>query len=231
MVCRSNRIRWIFIFFFHHVPVSSGKLLMNTLELPNYAHQAPITAACFHPIYGYYFATVDDNKLIKIWNIRNCTVEREKHTTKRITCMTFTTDKELLVADKFGNVFGFPMDQMEEHLLLGHLSLISDMLVHDAYLITADRDEKIRISRLNAPFVIESFCLGHVQFVSKLSWFERSRLLVSSGGDMNLMVWKVTCGTCLTSMNMKEIFGESDQVSAISALGCLDSYIVCAANK
>jgi tRNA (guanine-N(7)-)-methyltransferase subunit TRM82 len=205
---------------------------MNTLELLEYAHQAPITAVCFHPTFGYYFATADDNKLIKIWNIRDGIVEKEKHSIKRITCMTFTKDNELLVADKFGNVLSFPMDQTAEgRLLLGHLSLISDMLIGDAYLITADRDEKIRISRLNAPYVIESFCLGHVQFVSKLSWLDRSGLLVSGGGDMNLMVWEVISGTCLTSMNMGETLGESDQVSAISALGCLDPFIVCVAEK
>eukprot|EP00061_Rhincodon_typus_P012159 g37718.t1 len=31
----------------------------------------------------------------------------------------------------------------------------------DRYVITADRDEKIRVSLLEQPYIIEAFCLGH----------------------------------------------------------------------
>lgn len=33
----------------------------------------------------------------------------------------------------------------------------------DRYIISADRDEKIRVSRLGSPYNIQSFCLGHRQ--------------------------------------------------------------------
>lgn len=33
----------------------------------------------------------------------------------------------------------------------------------DRYVITADRDEKIRVSRRRSPYNIQSFCLGHQQ--------------------------------------------------------------------
>lgn len=33
----------------------------------------------------------------------------------------------------------------------------------DKYIITADRDEKIRVSPLTSPHNIQSFCLGHQQ--------------------------------------------------------------------
>lgn len=33
----------------------------------------------------------------------------------------------------------------------------------DRFIITADRDEKIRVSHLRSPYNIQSFCLGHTQ--------------------------------------------------------------------
>lgn len=33
----------------------------------------------------------------------------------------------------------------------------------DRYIITADRDEKIRVSSRTSPYNIRSFCLGHQQ--------------------------------------------------------------------
>jgi tRNA (guanine-N(7)-)-methyltransferase subunit TRM82 len=85
-------------------------------------------------------------------------------------------------------------------LLLGHVSLLTDLLVTTikpnesaenprTYLITSDRDEHIRISR-GPPqaYVIEGFCLGHHEFINKLCLAEPG-LLVSGGGDDELLVW------------------------------------------
>lgn len=87
-------------------------------------------------------------------------------------------------------------------LLLGHVSMLVDILAitlpadfdgaskDRTYVLTADRDEHIRVSRYPQGFVIEGFCLGHESFVSKLlipSW-DRSEL-VSGGGDDYLLRW------------------------------------------
>ena len=86
-------------------------------------------------------------------------------------------------------------------LLLGHVSMLTDMLVTTlrpsedvekprTYVLTADRDEHIRISR-GPPqtHVIEGYCLGHHEFVNKMCLAEPD-LLVSGGGDTDLYVWK-----------------------------------------
>jgi tRNA (guanine-N(7)-)-methyltransferase subunit TRM82 len=78
-------------------------------------------------------------------------------------------------------------------LLLGHVSMLTDLAFakvdNRSYIITADRDEHIRISR-GPPqaHIIEGFCFGHEEFVSKLC-VTRSGLLVSGGGDSHLFVW------------------------------------------
>ncbi|MCJ1420826.1 tRNA (guanine-N(7)-)-methyltransferase non-catalytic subunit trm82 [Xylographa parallela] len=89
-------------------------------------------------------------------------------------------------------------------LLLGHVSLLTDLayvtvLVAGStssstrsYLLTSDRDEHIRVSRgLPQAHIIEGYCLGHTEFVSKLCvtpW--DCSCLISGGGDDYLLIWK-----------------------------------------
>ena len=92
------------------------------------------------------------------------------------------------------------LPQFEHDLLLGHVSLLTDIAclkVRTAktsartYILTSDRDEHIRVSRgIPQAHIIEHFCLGHEQFVSKMhipSWLPDT--LISGGGDDYLMIW------------------------------------------
>ncbi|KAF2831496.1 hypothetical protein CC86DRAFT_443164 [Ophiobolus disseminans] len=78
-------------------------------------------------------------------------------------------------------------------LLLGHVSMLTDLAyvrMHGrGYIITADRDEHIRISR-GPPqaHIIEGFCFGHQEFISRLC-LTKSGFLISGGGDAQLRVW------------------------------------------
>jgi tRNA (guanine-N(7)-)-methyltransferase subunit TRM82 len=81
----------------------------------------------------------------------------------------------------------------KHELLLGHVSMLTDLAIatvdNRSYIITADRDEHIRISRgLPQAHIIEGFCFGHEEFVSRL-YVTRSGLLVSGGGDAHVYVW------------------------------------------
>ena len=88
--------------------------------------------------------------------------------------------------------------RFEHTLLLGHVSMLTDVKfgMRDVqgkkrrYIITADRDEHIRISR-GPPqtHIIEGYCLGHKAFVSKICVLSNPDLLVSGGGDDWLGVW------------------------------------------
>jgi tRNA (guanine-N(7)-)-methyltransferase subunit TRM82 len=78
-------------------------------------------------------------------------------------------------------------------LLLGHVSMLTDLVYakvdNRSYIITADRDEHIRISR-GPPqaHIIEGFCFGHEEFISRLC-LTQSGFLVSGGGEAQLYVW------------------------------------------
>lgn len=87
----------------------------------------------------------------------------------------------------------------EHKLLLGHVSLLTDLVTARVtvngksrpFVLTSDRDEHIRVSRgIPQTYVIHSFCLGHTEFVSKLCivpWDEK--VLVAGNGEPSLRVY------------------------------------------
>lgn len=68
----------------------------------------------------------------------------------------------------------------DESLLLGHVSLLTTFLLSpdEKYIITADRDEHIRVSWYPQAYTIEQFCLGHEKCVSYSSHSYRCLCLV-----------------------------------------------------
>lgn len=105
----------------------------------------------------------------------------------------------MLVADTTGDVFKLPLDgdrdlkseeAQENHLLLGHFSLLTDLSVRGQYLATCDRDNRVRVSRFPDAFIIEAFFLRHKDFVSCVEWVTDTRLL-SAGADGRLMLWDI----------------------------------------
>jgi tRNA (guanine-N(7)-)-methyltransferase subunit TRM82 len=101
----------------------------------------------------------------------------------------------------------------EHKLLLGHVSMLTDatFAVREVegksrgYIITADRDEHIRISRA-APqsHIVEGFCLGHTEFVSKVCLVPGTDLLVSGGGDEWIGIWDWLNSKLKASINIKQ---------------------------
>ncbi|KUJ22247.1 uncharacterized protein LY89DRAFT_714084 [Mollisia scopiformis] len=97
----------------------------------------------------------------------------------------------------------------EHKLLLGHVSMLTDVALVTSdekdYIITADRDEHIRISRgIPQSHIIEGFCLGHTDFITRLCIpRNRSNLLISAGGDDELFVWKWQSSQLVSRANLK----------------------------
>jgi tRNA (guanine-N(7)-)-methyltransferase subunit TRM82 len=98
----------------------------------------------------------------------------------------------------------------EHKILLGHVSMLTDIalvvLGGRSYIITADRDEHIRISRgIPQSHIIEGFCQGHSEFVSRICVpSDRPQLLVSGGGDDELFLWEWQSGKLIFKANLKK---------------------------
>jgi len=58
----------------------------------------------------------------------------------------------------------------------------------DKFVITSERDEKIRVSRFPNAYNIHNFCLGHTEFVTSLSLLSPN-LLLSGSGDATIRLW------------------------------------------
>ncbi|XP_016832150.1 tRNA (guanine-N(7)-)-methyltransferase non-catalytic subunit WDR4 isoform X3 [Cricetulus griseus] len=153
---------------------------------------------------GSYFALTDDT----LWFCR--TVVR------RCTALVFTaSEDQVLVADKSGDVYSFSVLEPDGcgKLELGHLSMLLDVAVSpdDQFVLTADRDEKIRVSWAAAPHSIEAFCLGHTEFVSRILVVpSHPELLLSSSGDGTLRLWEYRSGCQLQCCDLASLREPAD---------------------
>jgi tRNA (guanine-N(7)-)-methyltransferase subunit TRM82 len=127
--------------------------------------------------------------------------------------------------------------QFEHKLLLGHVSMLTDLKFAWAtidgkprpHIITADRDEHIRISR-GPPqaHVIEGYCLGHTAFISKICLVPKSELLLSGGGDDWIGVWNWRTNELVQKLNLREalrlcvdpgtIYAKDDYLLSVSGI-------------
>ncbi|KAM0283601.1 hypothetical protein ACHAQH_002379 [Verticillium albo-atrum] len=119
--------------------------------------------------------------------------------------------------------------KFELTLIIGHVSLLTAMALAQKgkrrYIITADRDEHIRVSRyVPQAHVIEGYCLGHTHFVSGLTIPPtRPDVLISGGGDNELYAWdwessKLLGKFDLLSHVVQAVAGETPTKLAVSHL-------------
>lgn len=116
-------------------------------------------------------------------------------------------------ADKFGLVWVVDLDpplrdKKPAPLLSHYCSIITSLEFSPdgRFILSADRDFKIRVTcfpekPLNGAHQIQSFCLGHTEFVSCLAFVQDLEcpqgLLLSGSGDSTVRLWNVESGALL----------------------------------
>ncbi|KAM4682341.1 tRNA (guanine-N(7)-)-methyltransferase non-catalytic subunit WDR4 [Amazona ochrocephala] len=187
-----------------------------------------ILAFAFSPSGGYFALTDDNKRLILFCTKPSWECVSIRCVTRRCTSLVITAaEDKILVADKSGDVYSYSITepQADGKLELGHLSLLLDVALSpdDRYILTADRDEKIRISLTNAPYYIVSFCLGHREFVSKIFVIPNyPDLLLSASGDSTLRLWEYKSGEEVYCCHLSSICGteaaKTDQKYTVSRI-------------
>lgn len=126
--------------------------------------------------------------------------------------LCFSTDSKLLfVADKTGDCFTYacvaaeadadaavdPLQAAGE-CVLSHLSMVLGVLQSPCgrFVLSCDRDEKIRCTNFPRTTVVESYCLGHTEYVAGIRFLptHQDKLLVSVSGDRTLRLWNYLDG-------------------------------------
>ncbi|KAK6937554.1 WD40 repeat [Dillenia turbinata] len=170
---------------------------------------------------GKLFVSAGDDKLVKIWKTDSWHCINTVNSEKRVSAVAISNDGHYVCfADKFGVVYVVDLQGLDEDkslinrkattILAHYCSIITSLEFSPdgKFVISADRDHKIRVTvfpkkPLAGAHEIQSFCLGHTEFVSCLAFAYSPDCprgyLVSGGGDSTVRSWDMTFGTLLST--------------------------------
>jgi len=170
---------------------------------------------------GKWFITAGDDKMVKLWSTDSWTCARTVSMPKKVSAAAFTHDsKHYFCADKFGEVHSCAVDDSADPVLvLGHCStIITDLECmaggKTGYVLTGDRENKIRVSVMPKPEdrmrfpgsapEIQSFCYAHTAHVScvrkvvqkpkVLEEWTTKDTFISASADSYLRMWDAASG-------------------------------------
>ena len=153
------------------------------------------------------FACADSDKSVLVFDIdlkntTNCLrlVKRQPFPKRLNAITTGENDTVIFVADKFGDVYSMDVTgdivlEKDMKPILGHVSMLTGILFakdskNSEFLITADRDEHIKISHYPQTYVIDKWLFGHKEYIASVvcpRW--NPSLLLSAGGDDSVFLW------------------------------------------
>lgn len=165
---------------------------------------------------GRYLAVCTSRKQLCLYETSGLTLLSSRTLARAASRMRFSPSNDIVIADKAGEAYLFSTTDRPTESgtpILGHVSMLFDVLVtQDArYVLTADRDEKIRVSTFPNCYNIVSYCLGHERFVTNISELSHERsVLISCGGDGDIKLWDYKCGIELTSVSFCDRISSCD---------------------
>ncbi|GAA5890135.1 hypothetical protein JCM6882_009238 [Rhodosporidiobolus microsporus] len=130
-----------------------------------------------------------EDKLLVVSSLPDLAVVSSRELLKRANALDVTAKGEIVVGDKFGDVYIYPLhpapipagtkpaDIPKPLPILGHVSMLNALALIPAavehgiprdWIATGDRDEHVRFSRFPEGHVIEKYGWGSKQFVSSL---------------------------------------------------------------
>lgn len=162
------------------------------------------------------------HKYLSLWNVADWKLIGKKTIQRSANKVLFTPRNNVIVGDKSGDVYLHLLADFSVpgSLLLGHVSMLLDVLVtpDEKYIITCDRDEKIRVSFFQKSYVIKSYCLGHEDFITYIHLIPHDpSVLLSSGGDGTIRLWSYEVGAELLVHSLGDDISnlKKDEISQI----------------
>ncbi|KAM1169344.1 hypothetical protein ACFX19_031681 [Malus domestica] len=174
---------------------------------------------------GKLFVSAGDDKTVKIWSTESWRCITTVCSEKRVSAVAISSDGSYVCfADKFGVVWVVDVDLSDGNqafvdkkaapLLSHYCSIITSLEFSPdgRFFVSADRDFKIRVTvfpkkPLDGAHEIQSFSLGHTEFVSCLAFVCTQEcpqgFLVSGSGDST----DISSGSLLNTCNIREKAG------------------------
>ena len=213
--------------------------LYEVLDL-NTNGESPILSVVCNHTFSVLLVAYADKKIIS-YDLTSRTILGEIMMRKRPTALDCATFQDLLssssssssginsrevliVSDKSGCIWGVDVPLLKRSVELGgHTSsVITDLLVvgssESKYIVTSDRDEKIRVSNFPNTGTISMYCLGHTSVITSLSTVSTSDRssgeqkgdtdtssscrIVSCSWDNTLSLWDATSGHLLSQLSL-----------------------------
>ncbi|ORY51213.1 hypothetical protein BCR35DRAFT_356084 [Leucosporidium creatinivorum] len=179
-----------------------------------------------------YLISTGEDKHLHVSILPSLELESSRELVKRANALQLTHDGTIIVGDKFGDVYSYPLHapappaeplpkgtEAPKHLpLLGHVSMLNTLCLVRAdqehglprdLIVTGDRDEHVRVSRFPKGHVIERFLWGSKKFISALTYIPSTAssptpLLLSAGGDPSIQIFDLSSGAHLSSFPIEE---------------------------
>lgn len=196
------------------IPSSQKQRINKRPKLPLPGPGAPPTYTYIRQMYlsrdkEHLIVTTDNDKAVVIFKINlddesNVLqlIKRQPFPKRPSAICTSMDDKDVIIADKFGDVYSIPMldDKIltDDELIpiLGHVSMLTGVECSvdengKNVIFSADRDEHLRISYYPKSFVVKKWLFGHKEFISSLilpKWLD-DKVLISAGGDAFIKSW------------------------------------------
>lgn len=174
------------------IPKQSEKDYISDIAISNdSSHIAVVTAT---------------SKQLLVYDVRQLDREQTFTIPRSASRIRFTVDNsQILVADKSGDVLIYDINKENSGTkLLGHLSLLLDVLQSNdtKCVISCDRDEKIRVSCFPNTYNIQTYCLGHKEFVNHIEFLPHNdKVLTSSSGDGTIKIWDYNDGRLIHTID------------------------------
>ncbi|XP_014366784.2 tRNA (guanine-N(7)-)-methyltransferase non-catalytic subunit wuho [Papilio machaon] len=147
----------------------------------------------------YIAIITSTSKQLIIYNWPTVTTKRKYVLPRSASKIRFSPRSDhIFVADKTGDVLKYDISKESDGIkLLGHLSLLLNVLQtsDSKFIISSDRDEKIRVSCYPNTYNIHTYCLGHTEFVNHLEFLPHdNKYLTSTSGDGTIRCWDYVTG-------------------------------------
>jgi WD40 repeat protein len=165
-------------------------------------HTDAVRGISFAPS-GLFIVTAGEDKKVILWILS--AENRWEQTSvyshnKKIMTVDFLDESSIVFGDKFGDFFKIKIEnesiaEQEAEILFGHLAAVTAAVSIPGrnLLVSADRDEKIRLTEFPKYWDIASFLFGHKRYVSSLCLFDtEGTKVVSAGADGLVSLWDIS---------------------------------------